>query len=84
MINIPHLLKVTAAWTSIVFTVCFLGVAMMPGIRPGFMRYAWHMNVNTGFDVLSFGTFVSGLVIWNVVAFLAVLLFASLFNTIKK
>lgn len=84
MINVKHLLKVAAAWTSIVYTVCFVGVALFGGVRPGFMRYGLHMNVDTVDSVLTFGTFISGLIIWNVVTFLAVWLFASLFNGIKK
>jgi len=83
MINIQHLLKVTAVWMSVVYVVCFAGVAMMPGIRPGFMMYGLHMNINMGQNVATFTTFLSGLVIWNVIALLAVWFFAWLFNTIK-
>lgn len=85
MINLQHLLKVTVAWTSIVYTVCFAGVALVPGVRPGFMRYGMHVgNFDMGRDILTFGTFLSGLVIWNIIALLAVWLFAALFNGIKK
>lgn len=83
MINTKHLLKVTAAWISIIYVVCFAGVALFPGIRPAFMQYALHTTVNVGENVITFTTFVSGLVIWNAVAFLAVGLFAYLFNKIK-
>lgn len=84
MINIKHLLKVAAAWISIVYVVCYAGVAMFPGIRPGFMRYGLHMGVDMGQNILNFGTFISGLIIWNIIALLAVWLFATLFNSIKK
>ena len=87
MIIINHLLKVTAVWITIVYIVCYVGVAMFAGIRPGFMMYALHMNVGAGYvgyNVLTFGTFISGLVIWNVVGLLGVGLFAWLFNTIKE
>ncbi|MBI2355884.1 MAG: hypothetical protein HYV13_01590 [Candidatus Doudnabacteria bacterium] len=84
MININHLLKVAAAWISIVYVICYAGVAMFPGIRPGFMRYGLHMGIDMGQNILTFGTFVSGLVIWNVITLLAVWLFAALFNVIKK
>jgi hypothetical protein len=84
MINTKHLLKVTAAWISIVYVVCFVGVGVFAGIRPGFMMYALHTNVGIGTNVMTFGTFISGLVIWNVIALLAVWLFAALFNGIKK
>ncbi|MFA5933756.1 MAG: DUF5676 family membrane protein [Candidatus Paceibacterota bacterium] len=84
MINTNHLFKVTVAWTSIVYTVCFLGVMMFSGIRPGFMMYALHMNTSPFQNVLTFGTFISGLIIWNIIAVLAVEMFAWLWNTIKK
>ena len=84
MIDIKHLLKVASAWISIVYVICYAGVAMMPGIRPGFMRYGLHMGIDMGRNILTGGTFISGLVIWNIIALLAVWLFATLFNSIKK
>lgn len=84
MINIKHLLKVTAAWTSIVYVICFSGVALFGNLRPGFMRYALHMNAGPVNNVQTLSTFISGLVIWNIVTLLAVWLFAALFNRIKK
>ena len=84
MINTRHLLKVTAAWVMIVYVVCFVGVALIPGVRPWFMQYALHMNVSMGENVTTLTTFISGLVIWNVVAFLAGWLFALLHNNIKQ
>jgi 2TM family of unknown function (DUF5676) len=67
MINTKHLLKVTAAWITIVYIVCFGGVALIPRVRPWFMHYALHMNVSMEEDIITFATFVSGLVIWNVI-----------------
>ncbi len=84
MINTKHLVKVAAAWISIVYALCFFGVLLIPGIRPGFMQYGLHMRGFMGDDLLSVGTFLSGLIIWNVVALLAVWLFARLYNSIKK
>jgi predicted anti-sigma-YlaC factor YlaD len=85
MLNIKHLLKVSAAWISVVYAVCFLGVAFWPGVRQGFMMYGLHVKgLDMGQDVLTLGTFISGLIIWNIVALLAVWLFAFLFNSIKK
>lgn len=85
MIDTIHLLKVTAAWISVVYVVCFGGVALVPGIREWFMQYALHSaNVGIGENVMTFGTFVAGLIIWNIVAALAVWLFAFLWNTFKR
>ncbi len=84
MINTTHLLRVVSLWVSIVYAVCFAGVALVPGIRSGFMRYGLHTSVDMGQNVLTFGTFVSGLIIWNVIAVLAVWLFAVLYNVVKQ
>lgn len=84
MINIQHLLKVTAIWTTIVYIVCFLGVAIFPGIREWFMLYAMHIDILVGESIMTIITFITGLIIWNIIAFLTVGLFAALFNKIKE
>ena len=80
MINTIRALKISVAWTSVVYTVCFLGVALFPGIRPGFMEYALHTRLDIGENVMTLTTFITGLVIWNVIAALAAILFAVLAN----
>ncbi|GEM_PF-1032250 len=84
MINTRHLLQVTAAWVSIVYAVCFLGVALFPGIRSAFMYYGLHTTTILGENVMTWATFISGLLVWNVIASLAVGLFAVLFNKIQQ
>ena len=83
MINIKHLQKVVIAWTSIVWTICFVGVVLFTNIRTTFMQYGLHTTMNFGENVMTLTTFVSGLVIWNIIAFFSVGLFAILFNKIK-
>lgn len=84
MINTKHLIKVMMAWTSIVYAVCYIGVALIPSTRVWYMRYALHGDSPFTSDYFGLGYFISGLIIWNVVAILGAWLFASLFNTIKK
>jgi 2TM family of unknown function (DUF5676) len=84
MINTKHLLKVMAVWITVVWVVCFGGVSLIPGVVPWFWRYALHTNVSLGENVMTVTTFVSGLVIWNVVALLGACLFAFLHNKIKQ
>lgn len=84
MTNIKHLLKVTSVWTSVIYTICYLGVAIYPPIRMMIMRYAMHADVSVASNYFGFGYFVSGLIIWNIVALIGVWLFAYLFNTIKQ
>ena len=83
MTNMGHLLKVWAAWTTIVYLICFGGVALIPGVRPWFMHYALHMEMNRGGNMVTLDTFFAGLIIWNVVAVLAVCLFAFLYDKFR-
>ncbi|KKW08015.1 MAG: hypothetical protein UY39_C0003G0002 [Candidatus Kaiserbacteria bacterium GW2011_GWC2_49_12] len=85
MIQVNRLLKVTVAWTSVVYVVCFGGVALIPGIRELFLQYALHsVNVGIGQNAMTLTTFIVGLIIWNVLAVLAAWLFAYLWNTIRN
>lgn len=85
MLNTQKLTKVAIAWTSITYAICFVGVALFFPVRPGFMKYVLHMNMGgVQFqNVMTFGTFFSGLIIWNILAILGVWLFAALWNRIK-
>lgn len=83
MNNIKHIIKVSSAWISIVYVICFVGVALFPGIRSSFMMYSLHTQVDLGSNVMTVGTFISGLVIWNIIAILGVWLFAVLYNKIN-
>jgi hypothetical protein len=84
MINTKHLLKVTSVWISIVYAVCYFGVALFPASRQLYMRYALHADVSFKSNYFGIGYFIVGLVIWNIIAWLGTGLFAYLFNTFKK
>jgi len=84
MINTKHLVKVASAWISIVYIVCYAGVAIYPPIRRLFMRYSLHSEIPLQTDYFGLGYFLSGLIIWNIVAIAGIWLFAELFNRIKK
>lgn len=83
MINTKRLLKVTSAWISIAYAICYVGVAIYPPVRSLFMKYSLHAEVSLKSDFFSFGYFISGLIVWNIVTILAVWLFTFLFNKIK-
>ena len=84
MKNANHLIKVSAAWTTIVYIICYVGVAAYPPVRELFMRYALHASMPMSFDYLGPEYFLSGLIIWNILAIAGAWLFAFLFNTIKE
>ena len=80
MINTTQTLKIVCSWVSIVYVVCFGGVALVPGIRSWFMEYALHTRVDTGTNVMTLTTFIAGLIIWNILAIVATWLYATLNN----
>ncbi len=84
MINLKHLSKVVVLWMSLVYTVCYAGVAIYPPIRGLFMKYSLHADMVFVSNFFSIGYFISGLIIWNVVGLAGAGLFAVLFNKIKS
>lgn len=84
MINTKHLIKTASAWASIIYTICFLGVAIYPPIRDLTVQYGLHMKPSFDSNFFSTGYYISGLIIWNVVVIASVWLFAILFNKIKQ
>lgn len=84
MINVNHLIRVSMAWVSILYVVCYALVALFPMARSGFMMYGLHTKMMVGQNIFSVGTFVWGLIIWNIIAIIAFGLFATLYNSIKK
>ena len=83
MINTKRLLKVSSVWVSIVYAICYAGVAIYPPIRNLFMKYSLHSDVAFRSDFFGLGYFVTGLIIWNIVTIAGVWLFVALFNKIK-
>lgn len=84
MINTKRLLLASAVWVSIVYVVCFVLVVVFPAIRPNFMLYGLHTQITLGEDVMTMATFIGGLVLWNVIIFLAVGLFGLIYNKMKE
>ena len=84
MINTKHLLKAVSVWISITYIVCYLGVAIYPPIRNFFMKYSLHADTAFQSDFFGFGYFISGLVVWNILAIASTWLFAIVFNKIKQ
>lgn len=80
MIDTVRILRTSAAWISILYVICFGAVALFPGIRELFVRYAFHTDMTFGENVITIGTFIAGFVLWNIITVLGVALFAILFN----
>jgi hypothetical protein len=78
-----RLVKVGMAWMTIVYVLCFAAIAIFPDIRSLFMQYTLHAEVSMGQSVITLGTFVAGLIFWDIIAAFGFGLFALLFNRIK-
>ncbi len=84
MIDTKHLLKVISVWVSMVYVICYVGVAIYPPIRSLFMQYALHTDTLFASNLLGGRYFISGLIVWNIVAVSCAWLFAILFNTVRR
>lgn len=84
MISSKHLIKTSLAWVNIVYIICFVGVALFPESRIQFVRYAIHADIPLGKNVITIGSFISGLIWWNIMVAFGVWLFVFIYNRIKK
>jgi hypothetical protein len=77
--------KVGAAWITIVYVICFAGVALFPNIRTVFIQDALHTEANfLGRDIITVRSFVAGLIWWNALVFFGVTLFQVLDGVYSK
>lgn len=81
--NTKHVLKVWIAWVNIAYVVCYLLVLLFPDMRIPFVQSLIHIEISGVENSLNFGNFVWGLIVWNIITFLSVLLFSFLFKKIK-
>jgi len=84
MINLTRLLKVAVAWTSIAYTACYLVVWFFPGARELFLTTALHAIVPVTSGPFTIGTYVIGLIVWDLLVVVGVWLFVYLWNTIRS
>ncbi|OGG54629.1 hypothetical protein A3D62_00620 [Candidatus Kaiserbacteria bacterium RIFCSPHIGHO2_02_FULL_49_11] len=84
MLTTSRAIKIATAWISVVYVICYAGVALFLGIREGFMEYALHTRIDTGVNVVSLTTFITGLIVWNVMAAVAAWLFVVLTKYFSK
>ncbi|OGG47416.1 hypothetical protein A3D66_01480 [Candidatus Kaiserbacteria bacterium RIFCSPHIGHO2_02_FULL_50_9] len=79
-----RLLKISMAWVSIAYVVCYVLFFLVPQTRGTFIYYAVHMNVNAVPSVFTFGNFIGGFVFWNVLVAASVWLWVFLVEKIKN
>ena len=84
MIDIKYVVKVACIWVTILYVICFVGIALFSPLRPLFMEYALHTRMDLGVSTISFVTFIAGLFFWNIITALGVALYCYLYNSIKR
>lgn len=84
MLDTKYVIKIACIWVTILYVICFIGVAFFSPLRSFFMEYALHTSLDAGMNSVSFITFSSGLLIWNILTALSVWLFCVLYNSIKR
>ncbi len=82
MLNSSRLALVVVQFTTITWIVCTAFVALSPGFAGRMSNLAFHMMQATGLadPRLTVGGFVLGLIFWDIIAYLAAVLFAWLWN----
>jgi hypothetical protein len=80
--NTTRAIKISLAWVSIAWTVCYLAFGLIPGLGPTVMPYILHMSVPME-NIFTIGNFVVGLILWNVIVAAGVALVGLLSNYIK-
>lgn len=80
--NTTRVLKISLAWTSIVWTACYLAFGLIPAFGPTIMPYVFHMKVPME-NIFTIGNFVIGLIAWNAIVAAGVALAGLLSNLIK-
>jgi len=81
--NTARAVKIGMAWTTIVWTICYLAVGLIPGLGSAMVRDLAHMNVGPVERIFTIGNFIAGLISWNLIVAAGIALARFLGNYIK-
>ena len=65
--NTTRAVKIGLAWINITYVLCYVILGLLPGTRPSLLPYILHLNVGPVENIFTFGNFIVGLIIWNVI-----------------
>jgi hypothetical protein len=82
--NTERALKIGVAWTSVVWTVCYLLLGLIPGLGLALLPYLFHLNVGAVENIFTVSNFVGGLVLWNIIVAAGIALAGALSNVIRS
>jgi len=81
-LNTRSLSLATAIITGLVYILCILFVAIAPKAAMAFFSYVMHMDLSNITRVISWGSFIVGLLFWTVGTALYAALIARLYNSL--
>ena len=75
--------KIGLVWVTIVWSGCYLAFGLIPGLASTILPYLLHLDVGGVENVFTIGNFAVGLVIWNLIVLVGILLAGALSNLIE-
>ncbi|BAY19824.1 hypothetical protein NIES21_56940 (plasmid) [Anabaenopsis circularis NIES-21] len=79
-LNTPSLSLATAIITGLVYIICILFIAVAPKAAMAFFGYVLHMDLSNITRVITWGSFIVGLLFWTVGTAIYAALIARLYN----
>ncbi len=77
-------LKIGVAWTTIVWTVCYLALGLIPGLAPALLPYLFHLDMGPVANIFTISNFIGGLILWNLIVAAGIALAGVLSSYIKS
>lgn len=83
MLNSAKIAKVTVVWMTILYIICTLIAAILPGIYAKFAGLLVHFGAVSQKPNITFLSAIVGLIVWDIVVYIAVWLFVAIYNRTK-
>jgi len=82
--NTTRAIKIGLAWINITYILCYVILGLLPATRPSMLPYVLHLKVGPVENIFTFGNFIGGLILWNVIVGASIWLVALLAKYIKN
>lgn len=83
MLNGTKIAKVMVIWGTILYVVCVFFAGILPSVYGWFVSYVVHFGAMPTKPAITFVSAIIGLILWDIVVYLAVWLFVLLYNKMK-
>ena len=82
--NTTRAVKIGLAWINITYVLCYVIWGLLPTARPSVLPYILHLNIGPVETIFTFGNFIGGLVLWNVIVGVSIWFIGFLTKYIKN